>query len=106
MYMSDLVSWLITILIRGKELRPYNVGSSQGLPLRDVAALVAETSGSRTLTCETTHAPIATPAADYYVPATERARDELTVAESISLSLAIRKTLAYHDSEGRPGVMG
>ena len=41
MYMSDLVVWLITILLRGQPLRPYNVGSQDGRTVLEVADIVA-----------------------------------------------------------------
>jgi UDP-glucuronate decarboxylase len=94
LYMTDLVAWLMTILNSGSPLRPYNVGSCQGVTIRDVASLVAESSGGSIKASGTIQAAPATAGADSYVPATDRARGELNLKETIPLGLAIVKTLA------------
>jgi nucleoside-diphosphate-sugar epimerase len=94
MYMSDLVVWLITILLRGRPLRPYNVGSSHGLTILELASLVAESNGGAREAAGPVLSPRTTAGADSYVPSTDRARDELSVTETVSLGPAIVKTLA------------
>ena len=42
MYPADMVVWLLKILIDGKENTAYNVGSPQGISLKDVAAKVVQ----------------------------------------------------------------
>jgi len=95
MYMSDLVAWLITILTKGRPLHPYNVGSSTGMPLREVAELVANSSGCVTSFFKTRMTAPATAAVDFYVPATGRAQKELHLTETVPLGLAVAKTLAF-----------
>ena len=96
MYMSDLVAWLFAILLRGATLRPYNVGGSRDLEVRDIANLIGMISGLPVRLPEVPREPPATASADYYVPSTVRATEEMGVRETISLSDALHKTLAYY----------
>ena len=95
LYMSDLVAWLVTILVRGEALRPYNVGSANGMTIREVAELVAVSSGvSVKLADPARDTPVAI-GGDVYVPSTSRARLELNLAETVFLSSAIVKTVTF-----------
>ena len=58
LYAADLAVWLWTILLRGRPLRPYNVGSAEALTIRDLARLVARTFGPG-MAIEVAHQPIA-----------------------------------------------
>jgi nucleoside-diphosphate-sugar epimerase len=101
MYMSDLVAWLVTILVRGAASRPYNVGSENGMTIHEVAARVAEASGYPLEMIAATQPPPAAGGGDRYVPSTSRARVELNLPETVSLSSAIVKTLTFQAREGR-----
>ena len=96
MYMSDLVVWLLAILLRGATLRPYNVGSHHGYEVREIANLAGMISSLPVRLPAIPREPPATASADYYVPSTVRATEDLGVRETISLSDAILKTLAYY----------
>lgn len=76
LYAADLAVWLWTILFRGQDLRPYNVGSEEAVTLADLARLVAETLApkARVTTAQT---PIPGAEPHRYVPSTRRAREEL-----------------------------
>lgn len=96
LYMSDLVVWLVTIMVKGASLRPYNVGSGHSLPLFDVATVVAEASHLSTAFAPS-HTLRESPAhGDVYMPSTLRLRTELGVHETVSLHAGILKTLAYY----------
>jgi len=41
MYVSDLVIWLITILIKGKNCYPYNIGSEEEISIENLAKTIA-----------------------------------------------------------------
>lgn len=95
LYMSDLVTWLVTILVKGEPLRPYNVGSEDGCAIRDVARLVCRLSGQPVQQHSRPATAPNTAAGDHYVPSTARATKELGVQQSLPLEESIRKTLAH-----------
>jgi nucleoside-diphosphate-sugar epimerase len=98
LYAADLAIWLWTILFRGQACRAYNVGSERDLTIRQVAECV---SGALASPCEVRVArqPAAQAPPERYVPSTARARGELGLQETIGLTAAVKRTLAWN----RPG---
>lgn len=93
LYAADLAVWLLTILVRG-DAQPYNVGSSRGLPLGELAKLVSATvCGAERVSVA--GVPRADRAPERYVPATARAA-ALGLREYTDLTTAIRKTAAWY----------
>lgn len=94
LYATDLMIWLWTILLRGTVCRPYNVGSSDGLPLLEIAEIVARGAGGaavRVLTpCKSGQPP------DRYVPDVSRASNNLNLGVTVNLKDAISKTMEYY----------
>ena len=95
MYASDLVIWLLTILIRGKNCFPYNVGSEEEITIEALARRIADCS-KNSLTVE-----IKTKKSDYYgtdryVPSTQRAQKELGLKQLIGLDDGISKTIEFN----------
>ncbi|MAQ55228.1 MAG: epimerase [Chloroflexi bacterium] len=93
-YAIDLVAWLLAILIRGEPGRAYNVGSNEVVDVATVAKAVAEEAGA--LEVEIRGRSERTEPPERYVPDCERARRELGVANTVVLSDAIRRTIAWH----------
>jgi dTDP-glucose 4,6-dehydratase len=98
LYAADLAEWLITILLRGRPGRAYNVGSEEAVSIRELAALVADVAASigpgrdrPTVVIGKPAVPAA--AATRYVPNCKRAHLELRLAAATSLEPAIRRTL-------------
>jgi len=91
LYAADLAIWLWTILFSGQSARPYNVGSAEGMTIREVAMAVA---ASVTPPCPVAVArePVAEAAPQRYVPSTQRAATELGLECWIPLQEAIRRT--------------
>jgi dTDP-glucose 4,6-dehydratase len=95
LYAADLAIWLWTILLRGKSMRPYNVGSDNDLTIEEVAHCVAGQ-----------HAPqvkvqVLGKRADgkhleRYVPNTNRARKELNLQCWINLNTGIFRTIDFN----------
>ena len=94
LYASDLMIWLWTMLFFAPSLRPFNVGSQQALSVRDLAEAI------RTQVAPSIAIRIGAAAGDYpparYVPAVERARQELGLRQAVPLEEAIGRTAAWH----------
>jgi dTDP-glucose 4,6-dehydratase len=95
LYMADLVIWLWTILFKGANCRPYNVGSEMPVTIREIAEEFANESVPP-LPVSTLKKSSHGVAPDYYVPDTSRARSELDLRQRILLSTAIKKTMQWH----------
>lgn len=94
LYAADLTIWLLTILLRGSNMRPYNVGSEEACCIEELAQRVARISGSPGKIHILSEA--GTGPAPRYVPDTRRARQELGLEQAIPLGDAIARTLEWH----------
>jgi nucleoside-diphosphate-sugar epimerase len=99
MYASDLVVWLLTILLRGQHLRAYNVGSEDAVTIAETARQVADALPPA-VRVEIAGDPNRPGAADRYVPSTQRAQKELGLRCEVSLPDAIRRTYAWYQARG------
>lgn len=96
-YAADLIVWLLAILNRGRPGTPYNVGSDQAISVAGLAQAVAEQFSPRPpVEIRGTPQPGTRP--ERYVPSVERATRELGVVNSVDLTTAIQKTIAWHQS--------
>lgn len=93
MYASDLIIWLWTILIKGKDNEPYNVGSDQALSIEQTAAEVA--SQFEGITYKILTVPSGLPAARY-VPSIKKAESDLGLRITIDIKEAINRTKIFH----------
>lgn len=95
----DLVTWLLTVMLRGNAARAYNVGSDQAISIGELAGRVAALSHPP-LTVRIRdaigHAP-----AHRYVPSIERARNELGLEVSVTLDQALERTLHWARESSR-----
>lgn len=92
LYPTDLVIWLLTLLLRGQSGRAYNLGSERGLSLAELAGHIARLEG-----CPVQVLGTAGPGpAPRYVPATDRARSELGLTVQVDLEDALARTLQWH----------
>ncbi len=98
LYMSDLVVWLLTILIEGRAMRPYNVGAEEAVSIAALATRCAAASGREVRVRIDGNSP----GGRHFVPDTTRAREELGLGARVSLDDAIGRTLDWklHVSEG------
>ena len=110
MYAADMVMWLLAVLVRGVTGRAYNVGSERAVEIATLASAVATLSGRgpiADLASRAVHVrgvPTAGASIDRYVPATDRARTELQLDETVDLDVAVRRTIEWHLlSPGRVG---
>jgi nucleoside-diphosphate-sugar epimerase len=97
MYAADMVSAMVAVLVRGQPSQTYNVGSEQAVTIAELATTVRDvvaphipiTIGGSPLTA------LPTGAGQRYVPACQRARDELAVEPQTSLDEGIQRTAAW-----------
>lgn len=95
LYGADLAIWLWTILFRGESIRPYNVGSENGLTIKDLAHTVAQ-SFDPAIEVRIAQTPVPGRPIERYIPSTERAREELGLKQTIGLEDAIKRTISWN----------
>ncbi len=98
LYMADLAIWLWAILLRGTPNRAYNVGSEDAHTVAEAARLTALTLRPG-LPIQIDGKPDPAAPMNSYVPSTERARNELGLKQTISLTEALRRTARWHGSQ-------
>jgi nucleoside-diphosphate-sugar epimerase len=101
LYAADLAIWLWTILLRGRAVHPYNVGSETAVSIAELAQSVAR----RFTPPPAVH--IAQDAApdrpsERYVPSTARAQHELGVTITVDLDDALTRTVEWHKNGHGP----
>jgi dTDP-glucose 4,6-dehydratase len=104
LYAADLVVWLWVILIRGTTMRPYNVGSPDGITIAELASVVAASQEPQ-VPVVMAGSPASSPRRRY-VPDVSRAVTELGVRQEIALDEAIRRTLDWHQRLGLSATVG
>ena len=94
LYAADLAIWLWTILFQGTSGRPYNVGSSEPISIKELADLV---SGNFEPQPEVKLGQAAIPGRlpARYVPSNQRACNELGLEECIPVDEGIRRTVKW-----------
>lgn len=95
LYAADLTIWLWTILFRGAGNRPYNTGSSHGVTISELAAVISrELAGGAPVVIAGKPKP--GQPVERYVPDTTRAERELGLREWVPLDDAIRWTSEWY----------
>jgi dTDP-glucose 4,6-dehydratase len=95
LYMSDLVAWLLTLLVEAAPMRAYNVGSPEPIPISGLAqrrAALARQFHGRFVDVRVEG--VAAGGASY-VPCTRRADEELDLRARVGLDEAITRTMAW-----------
>lgn len=94
LYASDLTVFLWHLLLKGKSCKPYNVGSSEGVSISDLAKTISTTLGGKT--------PKILGAEDIgwnpgrYVPSTVLIEDELNLKRTVDLKNSILRTAIWN----------
>lgn len=94
MYAGDLTTWLWHLLARGEDGAAYNVGSDEGISIRDLARVVSATVGNGEFIVRGALEKGWNPGR--YVPETKRAATELGLVKAVSLEDAIRRTAMWN----------
>jgi len=97
LYLSDLVHWLLALLVDGRSETIYNVGSDQAISILDLAYLVRDiiAPNKEIVVLGNSDHNIGNFGRNWYVPDTNLARTELNLEVQISLQDAIIKTANY-----------
>ena len=98
MYGSDLAFWLLRLLVSGKVGGAYNVGSSNGTSLKDLATKVAEHAPRRPR-IELNTLPAANISSTRWVPDVSLAQERCGLHVRINLDQAINRTIAWHTEQ-------
>ena len=89
LYSDDLVEWLFAVLDCGVSGRPYNVGSSEGLSIREVAERVRAALSTKN-DIRVLSVPVPGTPPSVYVPEVSRAVRELGLRVTVDLAAAVR----------------
>lgn len=93
-YISDLMVWLISILVFGKNNVAYNVGSDEPISILETAKKVASFSEGIEVNVSKKPSPDALP--ERYVPSIERAKNDLNLRNRVTIDDAILKTIQWY----------
>lgn len=94
LYAADLMIWLMSILLKGENNGPYNVGSNESLSLKEIAGMICRVQpeiGVIILTERQSNKP-----AERYVPSIDLMRESMDVNVNVDLYSAINKTLLFY----------
>lgn len=94
LYAADLVIWLWTILLKGKSVFPYNVGSDEEINIRSLAEKTASSFKVKQ-NIIISRKPDISKQPERYVPSIKRAEEELNLRQIIDIQDSIEKTIAY-----------
>jgi dTDP-glucose 4,6-dehydratase len=95
MYGTDLVIWLLAILLRGRSSAAYNVGSDVGLSILELAKHIAAAANLAAPTINVLGTPAADGSYERYVPDISLARQALGLDVTVPIDAALAKTLNW-----------
>lgn len=100
LYGADLAVWLWKILLKSEPGRPYNVGSEKRITVGDLALEVVRVlNPAIPVRIAQTAVPGIPP--EQYVPSIQRAKEELSLRQTIDLADGLRRTAAWARREKR-----
>lgn len=94
LYAADMTVWLLSILINGERGQSYNLGSSTGIAIKDLAEQISHIiyKENRVTLAKP---PIAHGEIQRYVPAVDKAKTKLGLQEYTDLHHALTKTITW-----------
>ena len=95
MYGTDLVTWLLAILLRGRSSTAYNVGSDVGLSILELAKQIAAAANLVAPTINVLRTPAVDGSYERYVPDISLARQALGLEVTVPIDAALAKTLNW-----------
>jgi len=107
LYSSDLVEWLLAVLVRGKSSTAYNVGSEEAVTMLELAETISGCVDPKpTVHKQIPTVKIPSGGGNRYVPSTRLAREELGLKQRISLQEAIRRTVDWNQRNSKISIRG
>jgi dTDP-glucose 4,6-dehydratase len=109
MYPTDLIEWLLVILIKAKPGAFYNVGSDQEIQLKDLALLIDHQRAKFDLKINQPGLEVLGLALEHakrnaYIPSTEKAHKDLGLKIRVGLEETIIRTISWHLNSGERNV--
>lgn len=95
MYSADLVIWLWTILFKGENNSPYNVGSNKSISIAQLAKLISQESIEKEINVVIKE-PVATNQPLRYVPNIDKASNDLNLKIYTDINTSIKKTIHFN----------
>lgn len=94
MYASDLVIWLLNILLSGENGEAYNVGSDKSISIKDLALKVASFFPGISVVIQN-QLPSSKGSVNY-VPDVSKFKERYNLMQEIDLGMAIKKTISHY----------
>ncbi len=98
LYATDLIVWLLTILLNGQPMQPYHVGSNHPISIADLAHLVARLP-QPPIRVEIQGTPRPGTLPERYVPDTQFTQNRLELQISVPIKEALQRTWAFHTAQ-------
>lgn len=97
MYASDLMVWLWNILLKGEINQAYNVGSDEGVSIKQLAEKISSISSAK-VAVKILGSPVQKEHIDNYCPSITKA-NSINVQIKIQLTESIEKTIKFYESQ-------
>ena len=96
MYASDLIVWLWKVLLKGEINQPYNVGSDEGVSIKQLAEKISCISNAK-VAVQILGSPVQKENIDIYCPSITKA-NIINAQIKIQLTESIEKTIKFYES--------
>jgi nucleoside-diphosphate-sugar epimerase len=103
MYASDMVVWLLTILLKGKTGEAYNVGSAKAISIKDLATTVAGFFPG--IKVNILNQVRSTDRNQNYIPDISKSEKTLNLQLTVNIRDAIKKTILFHQLNRQKSIL-
>jgi len=97
MYTSDLIIWLLIILVKGQKNELYNVGSEESITIFELAKKIAKITPKK-IDVIVNQKNNFSKLTNRYVPSTKKIQNQFNIKQKINLDIAIKNTLTFVES--------
>lgn len=103
MYGSDLVDWLLALLVKGRPGESYNVGSDDSVSIEQLAHTVRTLSGTDNEIL-VRQQPMQGKLPSRYVPSVQKAQGELGLQVTVGLAESVSRTIHWYQEQDCCGI--